>query len=202
MTFYTITIAPDGDGATTSLRLDATSTEVRVIDLNVHAEGGLGAGDLPAIDFGLLLRAIGQPTGAARPTTAPTAVPTPEPTPAQATRKATAKKATAKKATAKKATGRKATARKATGRKATARAATNATAKATRKTARKAAGKATGRRAAKATKATRTEGTGARAYRRMPDDFAAVYRQTGSAAQVAEHYGVPKHTVYGWIRRL
>jgi transposase len=36
----------------------------------------------------------------------------------------------------------------------------------------------------------------------MPDDFAAVYRQAGGAAAVAEHYQVPRHTANGWIRRL
>ena len=45
------------------------------------------------------------------------------------------------------------------------------------------------------------DGTG-RAYRRMPDDFAAVYQQAGSAGAVAEHYQVPRHTANGWIRRL
>jgi hypothetical protein len=51
------------------------------------------------------------------------------------------------------------------------------------------------------TKTTRAAGTG-RAYRRMPDDFATVYHQVGSAAAVADHYGVPRHTAHGWIRRL
>jgi transposase len=36
----------------------------------------------------------------------------------------------------------------------------------------------------------------------MPDDFATVYAQAGSAAAVADHYSVPRHTAHGWIRRL
>jgi hypothetical protein len=40
-----------------------------------------------------------------------------------------------------------------------------------------------------------------RVYRRMPDDFTAVYRRTGTAAAIAAHYGVPRHTAQGWIRR-
>lgn len=44
-----------------------------------------------------------------------------------------------------------------------------------------------------------TEG---RAYRRMPDDIAAVFAETGGVTAVARHYGVPRHTAQGWIGRL
>ncbi|MEU4221649.1 helix-turn-helix domain-containing protein [Actinoplanes sp. NPDC026623] len=40
-----------------------------------------------------------------------------------------------------------------------------------------------------------------RAYRRMPEDFAAVLRQAGTSTAIADHYGVPRHTAQGWIRR-
>jgi hypothetical protein len=53
-----------------------------------------------------------------------------------------------------------------------------------------------------ATRATTVAAAGERAYRRMPDDFATVYGQAGNAAAVADHYGVPRHTAHGWIRRL
>lgn len=44
-------------------------------------------------------------------------------------------------------------------------------------------------------------GAGSRTYRRLPDDFAEVLRQAGgSASVIADHYGVPRHTAYGWIR--
>jgi transposase len=36
----------------------------------------------------------------------------------------------------------------------------------------------------------------------MPDDLAAVYKRVGGATAIAEHYGVPRHTVQGWLRRL
>jgi hypothetical protein len=35
----------------------------------------------------------------------------------------------------------------------------------------------------------------------MPEDFAAVYRQVGTAAAIADHYGVPRYTAQGWIGR-
>ncbi len=35
----------------------------------------------------------------------------------------------------------------------------------------------------------------------MPDDFAAVYRQAGTTAAIADHYGVPRHAAQGWIGR-
>jgi hypothetical protein len=75
-------------------------------------------------------------------------------------------------------------------------------------------GKRTGRKAAAAKKATRTRAArsdagresanGRRAYRRMPEasEVAALYKAAGSATAVAEHYGVPRHTASGWVRRL
>jgi hypothetical protein len=43
-----------------------------------------------------------------------------------------------------------------------------------------------------------------RNYRRMPpvDDVMAAYEQTGSVSALADHFGVPRHTVQGWARRL
>jgi hypothetical protein len=70
-------------------------------------------------------------------------------------------------------------------------------------TAKKAAAKTTRSAAKKATKRA-AESTGTRAYRRMPepDQVMDVYRETGSITAVAEHFGVPRHTVAGWARRL
>ncbi|MGN9913803.1 helix-turn-helix domain-containing protein [Phytohabitans sp. LJ34] len=73
-----------------------------------------------------------------------------------------------------------------------------------RKTAaKKTAAKATKSAAKKATKRAADDG-GTRAYRRMPepDQVMDVYRETGSITAVAEHFGVPRHTVAGWARRL
>jgi hypothetical protein len=49
-----------------------------------------------------------------------------------------------------------------------------------------------------------TSGTGERAYRRMPDADAvlAAYEEVGSVSGLADYFGVPRHTVQGWARRL
>src|SRR5258707_8594914 len=71
MTSYTITITPEGaDGTTTTLRLDVARGVATLTDVNLHAGAGLSAGQLPAIDYALLLRAVGQETGAPAKTTA------------------------------------------------------------------------------------------------------------------------------------
>ncbi|MGC9670790.1 hypothetical protein ACNTMW_30110 [Planosporangium sp. 12N6] len=45
---------------------------------------------------------------------------------------------------------------------------------------------------------------GRRAYRRMPDstELLAAYREVGGTTALARHYGVPRHTATGWLRRL
>jgi hypothetical protein len=76
------------------------------------------------------------------------------------------------------------------------------------------ASKRAGRKAPTPTKATRrsraassvvedTERTG-RAYRRMPEpaEVVAAYQESGGTTALARHYGVPRHTATGWIRRL
>jgi hypothetical protein len=157
MTSYTITITPEGaDGTTTTLRLDVTSGVATLTDVHLHAGAGLSAGQLPAIDYAVLLRAVGQERGA----------------PAKAT-------------AARKTAGR--------GRQ---------PAKRTRRAA-PAAEPAKATRARVAAKKTARGSTGeGRAYRRMPEDLAKVFNRTGGASAVAEHYGVPRHTVQGWLRRL
>nr|BFE73310.1 hypothetical protein GCM10020092_066110 [Actinoplanes digitatis] len=45
-----------------------------------------------------------------------------------------------------------------------------------------------------ATKGGAAAAADSRAYRRMPDDLAAVYRQAGTAAAIADHYDVPPGT--------
>jgi hypothetical protein len=156
MTSYTITITPEGgDGTTTTLRLDVTRGVATLTDVHLHAGAGLSAGQLPTIDYALLLRAVGQETGA----------------PAKATKAA-------------KAAGR--------GRQT-----------ATRGRRAAAAGQpAAATRAKVAAKKTARGAGGGRAYRRMPEDLAAVFNRVGGASAAAEHYGVPRHTVQGWLRRL
>jgi len=43
-----------------------------------------------------------------------------------------------------------------------------------------------------------------RAYRRMPepDEVLAAYQEVGTVSGLADHFGVPLHTVKGWARRL
>jgi hypothetical protein len=45
---------------------------------------------------------------------------------------------------------------------------------------------------------------GSRAYRRMPAarEVVAVWRKGRTVMAVANHYGVPRHTAAGWLRRL
>jgi hypothetical protein len=59
-------------------------------------------------------------------------------------------------------------------------------------------------RAAKVTASRGESADGRRAYRRMPEgsEVAELYRTAGTATAVAEHYGVPRHTASGWVRRL
>jgi hypothetical protein len=158
MSSYTITITPaDSSGMTTTLLLNVTRGVATLTDVHLHGGNGLSTGQLPVIDYALLLRAVGQETGA------PT-----------------------KAAAASKTAGRGRRPAKRTRAAATAAA---EPAKATRAT-------------VAAKKTTRTSNKGGRAYRRMPEDFAAVYQRLGGAAPAAEHYDVPGHTVQGWLRRL
>jgi len=45
---------------------------------------------------------------------------------------------------------------------------------------------------------------GERAYRRMPDpeEVLAAYRKVGTVSGLAGYFGVPRHTIQGWARRL
>jgi hypothetical protein len=64
--------------------------------------------------------------------------------------------------------------------------------------------------AAKATRARRRAADtaaapkAARAYRRMPeqDEVVSAWQGSGSTSAVAAHFGVPRHTASGWLRRL
>ena len=92
MSSYTITIAADDAGqATTTLKVEVTETAARITELLVRAGHGEGltAGQVPAVDLDLLLRAVapatqGQPAIPA-PAPAPVATPATPPATAQAT---------------------------------------------------------------------------------------------------------------------
>jgi hypothetical protein len=207
VTTYTITITADDDSAaTTRLRLETSGDQVVLTDLHLHDGNGLSTGQLPTIDFGLLLRAITTTTPTPRSDPTPplrSRDPSPAPTEAiQRTRTAVASKARPsgpRSAAATAAASPAAGGRPRAGTANRAAAAANKRVPAARKTSTKARA-ATKTRAAKTSAA--TSGRATRAYRRMPDDFAAVYNQTDSASAIAQHYQVPRHTANGWIRRL
>jgi hypothetical protein len=208
MTSYTITITPDDDHATTTtLRLDASHDGVKLTDLNLHARSGLSTATPPAIDYRLLLQAI-TPTAATPVLTAPakpvhhiasTATPHAEAVtvvrPDATTREATPKRKPGQRTTSKAAPAAAEPVKNSRTRRAT------ATAKKTT-TSGVSSGRTKTAKAAPARKATHTATPSGRAYRRMPEDLAAVYQQAGTASAVAEHYNVPRHTAHGWIRRL
>jgi hypothetical protein len=184
---YTITIAPNDDetGPLTTIRVDTGSGSARITELTVRAvEGaGLSPQQLPAVNLEQLIVALAP--------SAPTAIAASahaEPAPASADGSvpaAPAQPSVAPEPSAPPArVGRSGRAKKA-GRKAPARKAPSRTRQAS---AEKAAGQASGRRA----------------YRRMPDagDVLAAYREVGGTTALARHFGVPRHTATGWLRRL
>ncbi|WP_290856842.1 hypothetical protein [Hamadaea sp.] len=201
MTAYTVTITPDDPGmAVTTIRLDITDSAAAISELRLTpgAGGGLAAGGLPVLDLNNLVAAVvasvvpasraPKPAAATTPTPAAAGVSTEDaaPAPLALSRKAAGKRAAAKKPAAKKTTAQKTTAKKTSAKAAEAK---STPAKAARPA--KAAKKTT---SAPAERASRT-------YRRVPDDFEQVLRQAGDSANiVADHYGVPRHTAYSWIR--
>jgi hypothetical protein len=215
MDSYTITIAPNDDsGNSTTLIVDTTGDQVQITDVHLHAAGGLAGGQMPTIDIGLLLHALTNPAGSPTPIeatatpasaiTAPAPAEAEKPTaeidaaPAATTRRSkavAAKPRRAKRAPTAERAAQPETAPAATPAKAT-------TTSAAVKRPRAAAGTAqkTTRKTAKTAAAAPAASSG-RVYRRMPDDFAAVYQQAGTPAAVAAHYEVPRHTAQGWIRR-
>jgi len=217
MDSYTITIAPNDDsGNSTTLVVDTSGDQVRITDVHLHAADGLAGGTMPTVDFGLLLRAVG-PSPSEQPSieTAPAGVPTPaetaaqpadsaepapEPQPVKASRspRATRTRAATPVAEPKRPRSRRASAAKAA-------APEEATTSTRRRRAAAAPAKAAPAKKAAAKKAAAKKAAasgGGRAYRRMPEDFPAVYQQSSSPAALAEHYGVPRHTAQAWIRRI
>jgi hypothetical protein len=182
VTSYTITITPDdGQATTTALRLDISGGDVRLTDLHLQNGNGLSGGTIPAIDYGLLLQAI-TPTSPTPVVSAPEIEAAPAPV-SPATRRSSPRRGRSK-AAAEPVT--KPRTRRG-GRAAAASAAPAAT---------------TGRVKKAAKQAARSASENQRPYRRMPDDFAAVFRQAGGGATaIADHYKVPRHTANGWIRR-
>ncbi|MCW6010634.1 helix-turn-helix domain containing protein [Micromonospora sp. CPCC 205371] len=198
MSRYVITISPDNDGsadaAHTTVRVDTSTGQTRITELTVRAStgGGLAPADLPPVDLDLLVRAL---TATAPSPALVSGGPTPvasEPIGVVEPREPATERTTP----ARRPRGRRAAPeaaepaeRKARGRKAAAGGARRG---------RKATPEVTERRARKVAQ------TSTRAYRRMPepDEVMAAYQAAGTITGVAEHFGVPRHTVAGWARRL
>jgi hypothetical protein len=183
---YTITIAPNDDetGPLTTIRVDTGSGSTRITELTVRAvEGaGLSPQQLPAVNLEQLIAALAPPAPAAiaaRPHAEPTA------SAAGAAPGTPAEPVAPEPSAAHTRAGRSTRAKKA-GRKAPAKKAPSRT------------------RQAGAEKAAGQSATGRRAYRRMPeaDDVLAAYREVGGTTALARHFGVPRHTATGWLRRL
>ena len=216
MDSYTITITPNDDsGNSTTLTVDTAAGQARITSVHMHAPDGLTGGQMPSVDVGLLLQAVTGPTltpAAITATSTPVAEATPPLAPADADEPAT----TAPTATPQSATGdstlqpsapapAKRTSRRPTVKT---RAAEQETvpSSGTRRgrnqpTPKKTAPGKTARKQSPAATAPAAAASGERVYRRMPDDFAAVYRQAGTTAAIAEHYGVPRYTAQGWVGR-
>ncbi len=181
MAGYTITITPfdDESGPETIIRVDTSSGQPRVVELSVRAAdgGGLSPGELPALNLDQMLAAL-------TPTRQPVLSPAPSVEPSPQRRAAGTRRgagATRGGRAAAQAPSRTRQARTAQARTAQTRTAQGRSAKANDQAART-----------------------SRAYRRMPDaeELVAAYRQAGGTTAVARHYGVPRHTATGWVRRL
>jgi hypothetical protein len=191
MSGYTVTIAPAGDlsGPQTTIHVDTTSGAAKVIELTVRAPDGDGLApqQLPVIDLAGLIAALAPP--AAQAITATEAPP--EETPA-ATQTAPAGRTRGRATRGSRGSRAEASA---PARKRAAKAAAAESAGP-----RKGATRGRRRQAAETSAEPRT----GRAYRRMPDqaDVVSAWQQTGSVSAVAQHFGVPRHTATGWLRRL
>jgi hypothetical protein len=216
---YLITIKPEErSGAETTLRIETSGEQTLITELNVRAGDGVGLApaDLPALDLGALIAAV-MPKGAVG-TDAPAAggpdvevsPDGPEVSPGSAEGTVTTPATTTR-------TGRRGSARttKSTGRSTANTGPVNTAsarpAKAAKKTSSRITSKsgqgAAGARKATAKAASAGDGTGkaaTREYRRMPavEEVVATYRQLGGTTALAQHYGVPRHTATGWVRRL
>ena len=215
MDSYTITITPNDDsGNSTTLTVDTATGQARITSVHMHAPAGLTGAQMPGVDVGLLLQAVTASTPAPAAITAtptPVAEPAPQPAPANTDAGIDEPPATATTVTPQAATGGatpQASVERTSGRRARARSAVDekAPSSGTRRgrsqpSPKEAAPRKTARQQATAPAVPAAGSSGERVYRKMPDDFAAVYRQAGTAAAIADHYGVPRYTAQGWIGR-
>lgn len=219
MSSYTITIAAsDPSQATTTLTVELNGATARITELVVRAgEGdGLTAGQIPAVDLDLLLKAVTPAVAGQQAITVSPADPADD-TPATDSASVDGEERVADTEAAQPVAATTFTADEPA---ATSTAMTDVTeaavpkqmsrakaraAGAPRAGGRKTAAGANAKAARKATKQTAkgdATTTNGRVYRRSPSDLESVYQQAGSVAAVADHYNVPRHTAQGWIRTL
>jgi hypothetical protein len=214
MDSYTITISPDDDsGNSTTLTVDTSTGQARITSVHMNAPAGLTGAQMPSVDVELLLQAVTGPTHTPAAITArstPEAEAAPQPAPANTDAGAdepptTGTTVTPQSATADATPPAAAPVRRASRRSAAAgRTADSANAPSSgerRRRTQPAAPRKAARKQATAAAAAAADSGAGRVYRRMPEDFAAVYRQVGTAAAIADHYGVPRYTAQGWIGR-
>jgi hypothetical protein len=208
---YTITITPNDDeaGACTTIRVDTTSGSARITELTVRAaEGGaIVSQQLPALNLDQLIAAL---VPAATSAITAAADPVEQSVGHSAPQDSTEPATTEEVAIRQPATETDASMAEVDVAPAPADAPQPRPARAGR-AAKKAAGTAPAKKAStrsRQTKAERVAATqsanGRRAYRRMPepDEVLVAYREVGGTTALARHYGVPRHTATGWLRRL
>jgi hypothetical protein len=209
---YTITITPNDNeaGAHTTIRVDTTSGSARITELTVRAgEGGaIFPQQLPALNLDQLIAALVPPA-----TTAITAMS--GPTEQAVTEQAAVQQAATEQAAAPAATLADVSAPEVeVVRKSPEMPQSTASpVRAGRPSrAKKAGPTAPAKKAPTRSRQTKAERAAAtaqstsdrRAYRRMPEpaDVLAAYLEVGGTTALARHYGVPRHTATGWLRRL
>jgi hypothetical protein len=223
---YTITITSnDETAAQTTIRVDTASGSARITELTVRAAegGGIFPQQLPALNLDQLIAALvpPAPTAIASSDESPTAsaesaAASAESAPASAelvpTEPASSESAAVEQASAQADVPESAPSPEASDEPVETPQPASVSARGGRSSrAKKAARTAPAKTAparSRQTKAERTAATqspnGRRAYRRMPEanELLSAYREVGGTTALARHYGVPRHTATGWLRRL
>jgi hypothetical protein len=211
---YTITITPNDDeaGACTTIRVDTTSGSARITELTVRAaEGGaIFPQQLPALNLDQLIAALVPPT-----TTAIAATSDPaeravgsarqDESSGQAAAQADGSAADASAVDTDFAVAQVDVPEPVDPPQRAARAGrTTDPKKATRTAPAKKASTRSRQTKAERAAAAAESVNGRRAYRRMPEpgEVLTRYREVGGTTALARHYGVPRHTATGWLRRL
>jgi hypothetical protein len=211
---YTITITSNDDesGAQTTIRVDTASGDARITELTVRAaEGGaIFPQQLPALNLDRLIAAL-VPSGP----TAITDTPGPDrqasnghsPTGQASSGQASSEHASSEQASTRSDLSEAEVAGESPETPEPAPSARVGRPARGKKTSRTAPAKTTPARSrqARAEKTAATaQANGRRAYRRMPEtaEVLAAYREVGGTTALARHFGVPRHTATGWLRRL